>query len=116
MSDGALPSRPPGFSLPRTDPWPRRALSLVDQASSKFWTPSTLASGIFSREANNSFSQANMVYLRYCSSDAWMGNAVSWDEYFYGAPTVRTHAAPIRAVACLTNAISCRSTPCLMTS
>jgi hypothetical protein len=91
-------------------------MSDVDQASSKFWTPSTLASGIFSREANNSFSQANMVYVRYCSSDAWMGNAASWDEYFYGAPTVRTHAAPIRVFACLTSAISCRSTPCLMTS
>jgi Pectinacetylesterase len=63
-------------------------MSDVDQASSKFWQPSTLASGIFSREANNSFSEANMVYVRYCSSDAWMGNVVAWDEYFYGAPTV----------------------------
>ncbi len=28
------------------------------------------------------------VYVRYCSSDAWMGNTAMWEEQFRGAPTV----------------------------
>jgi hypothetical protein len=63
-------------------------MSDVDQASSKYWQTSTEASGVFSRSSNNSFASANMVYVRYCSSDAWMGNAVSFSEQFRGAPTV----------------------------
>jgi hypothetical protein len=63
-------------------------MSDVDQASSKYWQTSTQASGVFSRSENNSFAAANMVYVRYCSSDAWMGNAVAWEEQFRGAPTV----------------------------
>jgi len=64
-------------------------MSDVDQASSKYWQRSTKASGIFSRSANNSaFAAANLVYVRYCSSDAWMGNTFMWEEEFRGAPTV----------------------------
>ena len=64
-------------------------MSDVDQASSKYWQRSTKASGIFSRSANNSaFAAANFVYVRYCSSDAWMGNTFMWEEEFRGAPTV----------------------------
>ena len=64
-------------------------MSDVDQASSKYWQQSTKASGIFSRSANNSaFATANFVYVRYCSSDAWMGNTFMWQEEFRGAPTI----------------------------
>lgn len=63
-------------------------MSDVDQASSKYWQATTMASGIFSRSSNNSFATANLVYARYCSSDAWMGNAYMWQEQFRGAPTV----------------------------
>ena len=45
-------------------------MSDVDQASSQYWQTTTAASGIFSRTPNNSFAAANLVYVRYCSSDA----------------------------------------------
>ena len=63
-------------------------MSDVDQASSRYWQTTTEASGIFSRSSNNSFASANLVYARYCSSDAWMGNTFMWEEQFRGAPTI----------------------------
>jgi hypothetical protein len=75
-------------------------MSDTDQTSSKYWQTTTKASGVFSRcasgsrvlgdavagdlcvahaasassreAAKNPFATANMVYIRYCSSDAWM--------------------------------------------
>jgi hypothetical protein len=29
-----------------------------------------------------------MVYVRYCSSDAWMGDAVAFELQFRGVPTL----------------------------
>lgn len=64
-------------------------MSDVDQASSRYWQTTTTASGIFLRNENNSFADANQVYVRYCSSDAWMGDTAAYQEQFRGIPTVQ---------------------------
>lgn len=45
----------------------------ASKMSSKFAPPATNGSGIFARNAVNSFGPANQVYIYYCSSDTWVG-------------------------------------------
>lgn len=65
-----------------------------DLMSSKAWK-STLdkSTGIFSQDCSDNpvFCEANHVYLRYCTSDGWSGNATSSDIgfSFMGARVIR---------------------------
>src|SRR3990167_2555821 len=53
-----------------------RYQSSIDLMSSSQWTPSIyMTEGLFSQlPANNSWYNANSVYVMYCSSDVWSGN------------------------------------------
>lgn len=66
-----------------------RAQNEPDQVSSTGWGSSTIAGGIFSRDASqNPWSSANMAYVRYCSSDAWMGDTEAFGMQFRGQSIV----------------------------
>lgn len=49
--------------------------------SSSFWNETRIGSGILSTDPreNPSWWNANQVYVPYCSSDAWSGNASKWE-------------------------------------
>lgn len=52
--------------------------------SSKSWSDTLVQGGIFSGGAENPFANVNMVYVKYCSSDLWMGDiGASTDTFGY---------------------------------
>jgi hypothetical protein len=67
-----------------------RAANEPDQVSSNGWSTTTEVGGIFSRDAaqNPVWATANFVYVRYCSSDAWMGDAEAFGMQFRGQTLV----------------------------
>mmetsp|Transcript_1945 Transcript_1945/g.4410 ORF Transcript_1945/g.4410 Transcript_1945/m.4410 type:complete len:951 (+) Transcript_1945:90-2942(+) len=68
-----------------------------DLVSSKGWRNTLDATGVFSDSAiqreeswyGSPLAGANLVYLRYCSSDAFMGDSTKWGFQFRGYRTVR---------------------------
>ena len=60
--------------------------------SSSVWNNTCKKSGIFSLDERNIFSHANKVYIPYCTSDAYMGNAERSKEtngwYFKGQSVI----------------------------
>ena len=68
-----------------------RAANEPDQVSSNGWATSTEVGGIFSRDAaqNPVWATANFAYVRYCSSDAWMGDGEAFGMQFRGQTIVR---------------------------
>ena len=69
------------------------------QVSSLGWSQTTEAGGIFSRDAtqNPVWASANMAYVRYCSSDAWMGNASAFSMHFRGQAIVQATLDELQA-------------------
>ena len=54
------------------------------------WSTTTEVGGIFSRDENQNpvWANANFAYVRYCSSDAWMGDAEAFGMQFRGQTLV----------------------------
>lgn len=67
--------------------------------SSVGWSQTTEAGGIFSRDAtqNPVWATANFAYVRYCSSDAWMGDASAFSMEFRGQAIVAATIAALQA-------------------
>lgn len=67
-----------------------RAQNEPDQVSSNGWSTTTEVGGIFSRDVaqNPVWANANFAYIRYCSSDAWMGNGEAFGMQFRGQALV----------------------------
>lgn len=54
--------------------------------------------GIFSRDpAQNPWAAANFVYLRYCSSDAWMGDGTAFGYQFRGQAIIQATLTDVMA-------------------
>ena len=59
-----------------------RMQSTPFEMSSTGWKPVQVVGGVFSTTAGNPFLNYNKVYLGYCSSDAWMGDAAASSATF----------------------------------
>jgi len=52
------------------------------EMSSKGWKPTLAVGGVFSTYPDNPWRDSNKIYIAYCSSDAWAGNAVASDATY----------------------------------
>ena len=70
--------------------------------SSRGWQPVMAEEGLFSQlppGASNPWSQPNKVYLKYCSSDSWLGDAPASPETFgYAFRGARVVAAVVNSL------------------
>lgn len=66
--------------------------------SSSRWPGTLQAGGIFASAPGNPFAAANKVYVAYCSSDAWMGDASAFGYQFRGQAIVSAVLADLQTV------------------
>jgi len=78
-----------------------RYQTLKFDMSSSGWGKLFAQDGIFSTvQANNPFANANMVFVKYCSSDSWFGDApassATWGFSFRGSRSAFPRYWPAR--------------------
>ena len=77
----------------------RYSTSKFDMSSSG-WKPSFAQEGIFgTNPSTNPFANFNMIFIKYCSSDSWFGNAgASSDTFGFSFRGARIVAATLQAL------------------
>ena len=75
-----------------------RAANEPDEVSSNGWPATVEAGGVFSRDGSqNPWAAAQMVYVAYCSSDAWFGDAEAFSMQFRGQAILAAVLADLQA-------------------